>query len=137
MTTNEQGLIYLQGLIYIPECMRSKIITRHHDDPMHGYMGTKKMAEAISRNYYFPNMRRKVQGYIHQCETCIQDKPARHQPYSKMQSLETLKKPWEWIIINFVRPLPESKGYDYLMTVTNRLTKFIHLILIITTMTAS
>jgi hypothetical protein len=65
MTTNEQGLIYLRGLIYIPECMRSEIIARHHDDPMHGHMGTEKTAEAISRNYYFPNMRRKVQGYIH------------------------------------------------------------------------
>jgi transposase InsO family protein len=137
MTTNEQGLIYLRGLIYIPECMRSEIIARHHDDPMHGHMGTEKTAEAISRNYYFPNMRRKVQGYIHQCETCIRDKPARHQPYGKMQSPETPKKPWEWITIDFVGPLPESKGYDYLMTVTDRLTKFIHLIPTTTTMTAS
>jgi hypothetical protein len=65
MTTNEQGLVYLRGLIYIPKYMRSKVITRHHDDPMHGYIGTKKTAKAISRNYYFLNMRRKVQGYIH------------------------------------------------------------------------
>jgi hypothetical protein len=60
ITTNEQGLIYLRGLIYIPKCMRSEIITRHHNDPMHGHIGTEKTAEAISRNYYFPNMRRKV-----------------------------------------------------------------------------
>jgi transposase InsO family protein len=54
-----------------------------------------------------------------------------------MQSPETPKKPWEWITIDFVGPLPELKGYNYLMTVTNRLTKFIHLIPITTTMTAS
>jgi transposase InsO family protein len=54
-----------------------------------------------------------------------------------MQSPETPKKPWEWITIDFVGPLPESKGYDYLMTVTDRLTKFIHLIPTTTTMTAS
>ena len=65
MTTDKQGLVYLRGLIYIPKCMRSEIIARHHDDLMHGYIGTKKIAEAISRNYYFLNMRRKVQGYIH------------------------------------------------------------------------
>jgi uncharacterized protein YnzC (UPF0291/DUF896 family) len=58
--------------------MRTKIIAKHHDDPMHGYMGTEKTAEAILRNYYFPNLRRKVQGYIHQCKTCIRDKLARH-----------------------------------------------------------
>jgi hypothetical protein len=60
MTTNEQGLIYLRGLIYIPKYIRSEIIARHHDDPMHGHIGTEKTAEAISRNYYFPNIRRKV-----------------------------------------------------------------------------
>jgi hypothetical protein len=54
-----------------------------------------------------------------------------------MQSPETLKKPWEWITIDFVGPLLELKGYDYLMMVTNRLTKFIHLIPTMMTMMAS
>jgi transposase InsO family protein len=137
LTTDDRGLIYLRSLIYIPECMRTEIIAKHHDDPMHGHMGAEKTAEAISRNYYFPNMRRKVQGYIHQCETCIRDKPARHQPYGKLQSPEVPTKPWEWITIDFVGPLPKSKGYDYLMTVTDRLTKFIHLVPTTTNMTAS
>jgi hypothetical protein len=65
MTTNKQGLIYLQGLIYIPKYIRSEIITRHYNNLMYGYIGTKKTAEAILRNYYFLNMRRKVQGYIY------------------------------------------------------------------------
>jgi hypothetical protein len=60
MTTNNQGLIYLRGLIYIPKCMRSKIIARHYDDLIYSYIGTEKTAEAILRNYYFLNMRRKV-----------------------------------------------------------------------------
>jgi hypothetical protein len=53
-----------------------------------------------------------------------------------MQSPEILKKPWEWITINFIRLLPELKGYDYLITVTNRLTKFIYLIPTIIMITA-
>jgi hypothetical protein len=60
ITTNEQGLIYLRGLIYIPKFIRSEIITRHHNDLMHSYIGTKKTAKAILRNYYFLNMRRKI-----------------------------------------------------------------------------
>jgi hypothetical protein len=64
LTTNENGLVYLRNLIYIPDCMRTEIIKQHHNNPMHGHMGTEKTAELISRNYYFPNMRRKVQSYI-------------------------------------------------------------------------
>jgi hypothetical protein len=65
MTINKQGLIYLQGLIYIPKYIRSEIIARHHDDLIYSHMGTEKMAKAILRNYYFLNIRRKVQGYIY------------------------------------------------------------------------
>jgi hypothetical protein len=60
LTADENGLVYLRNLIYIPDCMRTEIIKQHHDDPMHGYIGIEKTAELISRNYYFPNMRRKV-----------------------------------------------------------------------------
>jgi hypothetical protein len=136
LTADEKGLVYLRNLIYIPDYMRIKIIKQHHDDPMHRHIGTEKTTELISRNYYFLNMRRKVQSYIQQCKTCIRDKPARHQPYGKLQSPEALKQPWEWVIIDFIGPLPMLKGYDYLMVVTDRLTKYIHLIPTTTKMTA-
>jgi hypothetical protein len=64
LTANEKGLVYLRSLIYIPDCMRTEIIKRHHNNPMHRHIGTEKTAELISRNYYFLNMRRKVQNYI-------------------------------------------------------------------------
>jgi hypothetical protein len=136
LTANENGLVYLRNLIYIPNYMRTEIIKQHHNNPMHGHMGTEKTAELISRNYYFPNIRRKVQSYIQQCKTYIRDKPARHQPYRKLQSPEAPKRPWEWVTINFIGLLPMSKGLDYLMVVTDRLTKYIHLIPANTKMTA-
>jgi hypothetical protein len=78
LTANKKGLVYLRNLIYIPDCMRTEIIKRHHDNPMHRYIGIEKTAELILRNYYFLNIRRKVQNYIQQCKTCIRDKPARY-----------------------------------------------------------
>jgi hypothetical protein len=60
LTADENGLVYLRNLIYIPDCIRTKIIKQHHDDPMHRYIGTEKTTELILKNYYFLNMRRKV-----------------------------------------------------------------------------
>jgi hypothetical protein len=60
LTANKKGLVYLRNLIYIPDCIRTKIIKQHHDDPMHRYIGMEKTIELISRNYYFLNIRRKV-----------------------------------------------------------------------------
>jgi hypothetical protein len=84
LTADEKGLVYLRNLIYIPDCMRTKIIKQHHNNPIHRYIGMEKTAELILRNYYFLNMRRKVQNYIQQYKTYIRDKPARHQPYRKL-----------------------------------------------------
>jgi hypothetical protein len=64
LTTNKNGLVYLRNLIYIPNYIRTKIIKQHHNNPIHRYIGTEKTTELILRNYYFPNIRRKVQSYI-------------------------------------------------------------------------
>jgi hypothetical protein len=60
LTANKKGLVYLRNLIYIPNYIRTEIIKQHYNDPMHRHIGIEKTAELISRNYYFPNMRRKV-----------------------------------------------------------------------------
>jgi hypothetical protein len=64
LTANKKGLVYLRNLIYIPDYMRTEIIKQHHDNPMHRHIGIEKTAELILRNYYFLNIRRKVQNYI-------------------------------------------------------------------------
>jgi hypothetical protein len=60
LTTNENRLVYLRNLIYIPDCIRTEIIKQHHNDPIYRHIGTEKTAELILRNYYFPNIRRKM-----------------------------------------------------------------------------
>lgn len=53
----EDGLVYLRGLIHVPESLRTEIIEEHHANPMRGHVGADRTTELISRNYYFPNMR--------------------------------------------------------------------------------
>jgi transposase InsO family protein len=128
ITTDDNGLVYFRGLIYVPKTLREEIIKLHHDTPLYGHMGTEKTIEQISRNYYFPNMRRKVEKYMKNCTICQQDKPARHLPYGNLQSPQTPSKPWEWITIDFIVKLPISNGFDTITVITDRLTKYIHLI---------
>lgn len=64
-TTNNKGIVYLQGLIYILKYIRSKIIIRYYKNLIYSYIGAESTAKAILRNYYFLNIRRKVQGYIY------------------------------------------------------------------------
>jgi len=128
ITTDDTGLVYFYGLIYVPKNLREEIIKLHHNTPLYGHRGAEKTIEQVSRNYYFANMRRKVEKYIKNCTTCQQDKPARHLPYGNLQSPQTPTKPWEWITIDFIIKLPISEGFDTITVITDRLTKYIHLI---------
>ena len=125
--TEKEGLVYMRNLIYIPKCMRNEIIAMHHDPPLYGHPGTDRTTELVARNYYFPNLRKTVQQYTRSCETCKRDKPARHQPWGKMQSPDAPEHPWEWITVDFITQLPVSQGYDSIAVFTDRLTKYIHI----------
>jgi hypothetical protein len=84
ITTDNTGLVYFHRLIYVPRDLRDKVIKLYYDTPLYGYMGTEKIMEHVSRNYYFPNMRKRVERYVQNCAMCQQDKPARHLPYGNL-----------------------------------------------------
>jgi hypothetical protein len=47
ITTDNTGLVYFHGLIYVPRDLRDKVIKLHHDTPLYGYMGTEKTMEYV------------------------------------------------------------------------------------------
>ena len=93
MSKDNKGIVYMHNLIYIPKSMRNKIITLHHNLPLHGHPGIEKTAEKIAQNYYFPNLRKMAQNYMKNCETCTRNKASRHQSYGKIQSPDTPEHP--------------------------------------------
>jgi hypothetical protein len=121
---SDDGLVYLHGLIYIPNTLRSEVIRQHHDMPTHGHMGVEKTMEQITRNFYFPNMARKVRYYIKNCDTCQRNKLARYALYGELQLAEVPSQPWEWITMDFITKLPVSDGCDMIMVIVDRLTKY-------------
>jgi hypothetical protein len=58
-------------------------------------------------------------------------------PRGKLHSLPTPMRPWESIGMDFIRPFPESKGFDYLWVIICRLSSMVHLVPVNMTTTAS
>ena len=48
LTTDNNGMIYMHGLIYISKSMRKEILAIHHNTSLHGHMGTEKTAKQIA-----------------------------------------------------------------------------------------
>ena len=81
------GVLYHQGLPFVPEAIRTEIISRHHDDPLAGHFGIDKTKDLIGRKYYWPSLRKDIEAYVKGCDVCLGSKAVRHKPYRDLQSL--------------------------------------------------
>ena len=124
-------MLHHQGLPFVPEAIRIKLISRHHDDPLAGYFGIKKTRKLLARKYYWPTPRYDVEAYVKSCDVCFASKAVRHKPYGNLQSLPVPTHWWKDLLIDFVNGLPIStdwKGdsYNSILVIVDRLTKMVH-----------
>ena len=124
------GLLLYDGRVYIPENEELKylLLRTHHDDPVAGHYGEMKTLELVSRDYYWPSLRRFVKRYIQTCEVCQVTKASRQPPHGELRSLPIPSGPWRSISADFIMPLSVSDGFDAVLVVVDRFTKYAHFI---------
>lgn len=125
---DSDGLLIISELIYVPESLRTTIISTSHDHPAAGHPGRAKTLELVSRNFWWPKIRATIDRFIRNCDTCSRIKPVRHAPYGYLKPLEIPQKRWESISLDFITGLPKSNGFDAILVVVDRLTKMAHFI---------
>ncbi len=102
------GVLCHQGLPYMPEIIRTKLISRHYDDRLAGHFGIDKTQELIARKYYWPTFRRNVEAYVTGCNVCLALKSVKHKPYDDLQFLRVPTYQWKDLSMDFVTGLPVS-----------------------------
>jgi len=121
----EDKSITYKDLIYVPlnRKLRGDIISYHHDTPLSGHYGQFKTVENVLRNYWWPAIHRDVKQYTSGCETCQCTKPRRTSAKTPLHPFEPPTQPWEVITVDLVGPLPESQGYNAILTIVDWFTK--------------
>ena len=89
------GVLHHQGLPFVPEVIRTELISWHHDDPLAGHFGIDKTRELIGRKYYWPSLRKDVEAYVKGCDVCLALKAVRHKPYGDLQALPVPTYQWK------------------------------------------
>jgi hypothetical protein len=106
------GLLYAYGtILYVPNVstLRSRVMYELH--------------AAVTRTFWWPNMRRAVQHYVRSYVTCQRNKAPRHKPYGLLQSHEVPTWPFEHVSLDLITDLPECDGYDVVVVFVCVLTK--------------
>jgi hypothetical protein len=117
------GMWYKEGQVVVTDDLEGKhnIIKGHHDPPVYGHPGISKTVQLVERNYWWPQMRKDVTDYVQGCADCqchkVNNRPTKaplRPIYPRPEAM-----PFETIALDFITKLPESQGYDSILTVTD------------------
>jgi hypothetical protein len=142
-------LIYLvegqQIRLCIPRKLQKTFLELAHDRHNHG--GIDRTYHRLRQHYWMKSMAKVVKDYVQHCPSCLTNKPPKFVPSGKLQPIKAPSVPWELVTMDFVVKLPPStpkghiwnriagKGgskesqYDSLLTITDKLTKHVRLVL--------
>ena len=127
---SKEGIAYFKDKLFVPkeDHIRKLILEAHHDAPAAGHPRQKRTLELISRRYYWPSMTKTVNRYVEGCESCQRTKPSNKLPHGQLNPIEPPLRPWEEITYDLITGLPESEGFDAILTVVDRFSKMAHYI---------
>ncbi|KAJ3486050.1 hypothetical protein NLI96_g4519 [Meripilus lineatus] len=136
----KDGLIFYDQegtyLLCIPDVfigrrrLREMIITQAHSVLAH--LGAKKTIDYLKQEVWWKSMVEEIKTYCKTCGLCATSKSATQKPMGLLKTLQVPRRPWQYIGIDFVGPLPESSNrlgtFDMICVVIDLLTSMVHLI---------
>jgi hypothetical protein len=96
--------------------------------------GYAKSYNRIASVYYWPQMSRDIKKYIGTCDI-NQKTLRRHTPVVMLQPIPIPSQPFELVTMDFIPKLPECEGYDNILVIVDKLTKYTIFILTTTAIT--
>ena len=93
------------------------------------HIGFAKMFEVLSGQWYIHGLARQLRNYLRHCPQCQLYQTRRHLPHGSLQPIITPPMPFHTLTIDFILALPKSKkGYDCILSVTDKYPRRITLI---------
>src|SRR5260370_41716529 len=129
-------LVMYRGCVYVPKDphLCHDIVHAHHASVMTGHPGWWKTLELVSHNYWWLGISCYIASYIVGCDACNQCKSFLTLKVGKLTPNRIPSCHWEVISVDTIGELLESKGYNAILVVVDRLSKRIHAMPTVTTL---
>jgi hypothetical protein len=125
-----EGIIRFNGRVWIGSnsALQTKLITAFHSSVVGGHSGADATYQRLKRLFAWTGLKAQVIDFVKHCDTCQRAKHNNHPPAGLLQPLPTPTGPWRDITMDFIDGLPLSDGYNTVLVVVDRFTKFAHFI---------
>lgn len=111
-----------KDLPVVPDLMQNEIIRVVHDK---GHLSTKRTEDIIQKNYYIPDLRKKIENNIMNCIPCILANRKSGKREGQLHPLPKGDIPLHTYHVDHLGPLEStSKSYNHLLVIIDSFTKF-------------
>jgi hypothetical protein len=126
----KHGLIRFQGRIWLGanSALQTKLISALHSSAVGGHSGAQATYQRLKRLFSWQGMKAAVTDYVRQCGVCQQAKHLNTHPGGLLQPLPVPEGAWRDITMDFIEGLPISDGFNVILVVVDRFTKYSHFV---------
>jgi hypothetical protein len=122
------GDLYWYGdclVVMEDSALKRGVISLYHDSPTAGHPGISNTTWGVTRDFWWPNLKKDVTKYIKGCTTCQSRKnqPNKAKPPLFPIPSDTYSTPFTSIALDFIVKLPQSNTYDTILTITDTFSK--------------
>ena len=93
-----------------------------------GHYSQWKTSNYIQCSYWWLQMATNIEAFSRLCRNCQTNKTNMQKPQGFLHSLPIPDKLWQLVGMDFMGPLPQSQGNDYLLVIIDWLTSQVHLV---------
>ncbi|WVZ83940.1 hypothetical protein U9M48_031034 [Paspalum notatum var. saurae] len=128
----DQGLIKYKGKFWLGNnsAIQTKVIAAFHSIPIGGHSGINNTYYKVNKLFAWKGLKLQVESFVKQCIICQQAKHSQQHSARLLQPLPIPSAAWRDISMDFIEGLPKSEGYNAILVVVDRFTKFFHFIAI-------
>nr|KYP56676.1 Retrovirus-related Pol polyprotein from transposon 297 family [Cajanus cajan] len=131
-TQNQQNWLHHKGRLVLSATSSwiPKLLHEFHTSPTGGHSGIYRIYRRMAQSLFWIGMKQTVTQYVASCHVCQRSKYQASSPAGLLQPLPIPNAVWEEISMDFIVGLPRSKGFEAIMVVVDRLSKYGHFVLI-------
>ncbi|KAD5961580.1 hypothetical protein E3N88_13053 [Mikania micrantha] len=126
----KQGILFYKDRLVIPSASKHIPVLLHefHTTATGGHSGYYRTYRRLAANLYWPGMTSTVKQFVRECDVCQRCKASTLKPGGLLQPLAIPEAIWEDLSMDFIGGLPMSKGFNVILVVVDRLSKYAHFI---------
>ena len=117
-------LLFRKHIWVLDNSLRRRVIELFHNTVSGGHNGVRKTIHHIKTRYLWKGLAKHVKDYIKNCDTCLRIKIQNQKPIGLLTPPKQAELPWKSITVDFITGLPTSDGFDAILVVVDRYTKY-------------